>query len=187
VTRRDPTEPLWRTWWRRAFGGFLLLTLLVGLWLSYRPAGFVDQPEVVVSDEASEPDAGPVVVRSEDRTEPPRDEPTEVDDNRMTPEEAEAFIAAARDPAETSVQVLNAGGGSDATEEAADALRELGYDVVAVNESRVDLTETTVLFTEGNKTEGQALRAREDRVVGIAVNDRLSDGVDLHVLVAPDW
>jgi hypothetical protein len=190
VTRRDPGEPLWRTWWRRLFGGFLLLTLVGGLWLSYRPAGFTDGPDVAAEDdEKSEPakDPGPIVIHSEGESEPPDDQASEESDTTMTPEEAEAFIAAARDPAETSVQVLDAGGGSEATDEAADALREAGYDVVAVNTSRADYSVTTVLFTEGNKTEGQALRAREERVADIAPNDRLSDAVDLHVVVASDW
>ena len=187
MTRRDPDEPLWRAWWRRAFGGFLLLTLLVGVWLSYRPAGFVDEPDVARSDEASERDPGPVVIRSERSTEKARDEPTETGDSTMTPEEAEAFIAAARDPEDTTVQVLDAGGGSDAADDATEALRDAGYDVVATNPSRVEFPVTTVLYTEGNRTEGQALRARVQRVADIGINDRLSVDVDLHVMVASDW
>src|SRR3712207_7722092 len=62
-------------------------------------------------------------------------------------------IDAARDPEETTVQVLDAGGGSTATNDAADALREFGYDVVAINSSRIDYPTTTVLFTEGNDAE----------------------------------
>ena len=178
-------EAQWRIWWRRGFASFLGLALLIGLFISYRPAGFSAAPPTP-SDEATaapdEPDAEPTELASEGPAESEAPDP-----DAMTQAEAEAFIEDARDPEETSVQVLDAGGGPTATAEAAEALRELGYDVVAVNSSRTDYTETTVLFTEGNKTEAMALRAREERVATAARNERLSEGVDLHVVVASDW
>ncbi len=85
------------------------------------------------------------------------------------------------------MQVLDAGGGSAATEDVDQVLRELGYDVVAVNAARQGRTVTTVLYTEGNEAEAEALRAREQRVAEVGRNETLSEGVDLHVVVAPDW
>ena len=186
MTQHDADEPLWRLWWRRGFAAFLALALLLGLYLSFRPAGFEDEPEVAgeaePSDSASEsaPAPGPTAAVSE-----PAAEPTE--DEGLTPQEAEDLIAAARPPEETSVQLLDAGGGSDAVNDAAEVLRELGYDVVAINPSRTEYDTTTVLFTDGNEAEAQALPARDERFADVAPNERLSDGVDVHVVVGSDW
>jgi hypothetical protein len=180
-------EPLWRIWWRRGFAAFLGIALLVGLYVSYRPAGFSAAPEV--STEATTEPAPPGEGDGETASEATSEAASEAvaDEDAMTKAEAEAFIEKARDPEETSVQVLDAGGGATATAEAAEALRELGYDVVAVNSSRTDYTETTVLFTEGNRVAAMALRAREERVATAKPNERLSDAVDLHLVIAPDW
>lgn len=184
MTQHDVDEPAWRPWWRRAFAAFLALALLVGLYLSFRPSGFEDEPELAgeaePSDSATEPAPPPPPAASE-----PPAQPTE--DSGLTPAEAEDLIAAARPPEETSVQLLDAGGGSDAVNEAAEVLRELGYDVVAINPSRTNYDTTTVLFTEGNDAEAQALPARDERFAEVAPNERLSDGVDVHVVIGSDW
>lgn len=181
---RDPAEPAWRVWWRRGFAAFLAVALVVGLYLSFRPSGFDDQ-DLAADATPSAPAA---------RSEPPAPPPSEVrptappdGEEQLTRAQINALIAAARQPQETTVQVLDAGGGSDATNDAADVLRELGYDVVAINSSRTDFDTTTVLFTEGNDAEAEALSARDDRFAETAPNERLSDDVDLHVVVGPDW
>ena len=183
MTQHDASEPEWRLWWRRGFAAFLVVALLVGLYLSFRPSGFEDEPELAgeaqPSEGASEAQPPPAA-----ESEPPA-EPTE--DGGLTPEEAEELIAAARPPEETSVQLLDAGGGSDAVNDAAEVLRELGYDVVAINPSRTEYNTTTVLFTDGNEAEAQALPARDERFAEVAPNERLSDGVDVHVVVGSDW
>lgn len=187
MTQHDADEPQWRLWWRRGFAAFLALALLLGLYLSFRPAGFEDEPEVAgeaePSDSASEsaPEPEPTAATSE-----PAAEPTEADEG-LTPDQAEDLIAAARPPEETSVQLLDAGGGSDAVNEAAEVLREIGYDVVAINPSRTEYDTTTVLFTDGNQAEAQALPAHDERFAEVAPNERLSDGVDVHVVVGSDW
>lgn len=191
MMQRDPAEPLWRVWRRRLFGAALAAALIIGLFLSFRPTTFGPDDEV-----AGDPEA----------TEEPRDDrgkgrgngnggggsggeedPTEEATEGLTQEEADALIAEARDPEETTVQILDAGGGSSATSSVQEALGELGYDVVAVNASRIDYPVTTVLYTEGSDAEAEALRARDERFADIAKNDRLSEGVDLHVVVAADW
>jgi hypothetical protein len=86
------------------------------------------------------------------------------------------------------VQVLEAGGGMGATNAAADFLSdEFGYQIINVTSARVDVSETTVWFTDGNEPEARALRARERRVAVVEENQGLNEGTDLHVLVGPNW
>ena len=179
-----------RQWWRRGFATFLILAFVVGLYLSFRPSGFEEDPQLAGDGEATEAaeeagDAGDT--GGDEGEEPAAEAPGEAEDEGLTEEEAEELIAAARDPEETTVQVLDAGGGSTATSDVADALRNEGYDVVAINSSRADYSVTTVLYTAGNEAEAEALRARDERFAETAPNERLSEGVDLHVVVAPDW
>lgn len=185
MTEHYPDEPAWRHWWRRAFAGFLALALIVGLYLSFKPSGFSDEPELAGDAEPSETASEPEPEPAEPAASEPAAEPTE--NPGLSPAEAEELIAAARPPEETSVQVLDAGGGSDAVNEAAEVLRELGYDVVAINPSRTEYDTTTVLYTDGNEAEAQALPAHDERFADVAPNERLSDGVDVHVVVGSDW
>lgn len=176
-------DPVWRVWWRRGFAAFLVLTLVVGLYLSFRPTTFEEEPDVVSAEKSETPkkQQRPQVVEPDD------EESEVVVDEGLSDAEIEELIAAARDPEATTVQVLDAGGGSTATNEAADILREMGYDVVAINSSRTEYPITTVLYTEGNEAEAEALPARDERFAETAPNERLSEGVDLHVVVGPDW
>ncbi|HVM19316.1 MAG TPA: LytR C-terminal domain-containing protein [Egibacteraceae bacterium] len=191
--RGDVDEPRWRAWWRIGFATFLGLALVVGLFLSFRPAGFDEDTDLAGDSEATE------APQQADETEAPGDQQTAGDgdqdgegddgeeDEGLTDEEREALIEAARDPEQTTVQVLDAGGGGSAASDVASVLGDLGYDVVAINSARDDYSVTTVLFTEGNEAEAEGLRAREERVTEVGLNERLSDAVDLHVMVGPDW
>jgi hypothetical protein len=184
-------ERHWHDWWRIGFGAFLALAFVVGLYMSLwtgEPAQVrtpepdpiadaTDEPEEEVA--GAEPEGEPQV--EVEVEEEPTEEPT------LSPEEVEELIEAARAPGETSVQVLDAGGGSAALSSAVDSLRETGYRIVNVTSARGDVSTTTVLFTTGNEAEAEALRARDSRFAGLEENDRFSDGVDLHVLVGPDW
>ena len=180
--QQEPTEEPWRVWWRRGFAAFLAAALVLGLFLSFRPSGFDDSPDLATDAGRSER-----AQASEPVAPPSEAEPVEPDDDGLTPAQAQQLIDAARAPEETTVQVLDAGGGSDAANDAADALREFGYDVVAINSSRTDYPITTVLFTAGNEAEAQALPARDERFAEIGPNERLSDDVDIHVVVGADW
>ena len=188
--QRFAGEADWRTWWRRAFATTLILALVIGLYVSFRPSGFEDSPEVAGVSESTEPPAPDESAAADEGAEDEEqieEESEPPEDTGLTKAEAQALIDAAREPGETTVQVLDAGGGSDATSDAADALRELGYDVVAINSSRQDYPTTTVLFTDGNEAEAEALRARDERFAETARNERLSEGVDVHIVVGPDW
>jgi hypothetical protein len=125
--------------------------------------------------------AVPPVDTEPEAAETPTPEPT------PTGPPPEELIAAAPDPERTSVQVLDAGGGPTRTLSVTDALEDLGYQVVNVTSSRTDVTTTTIWYTDGNEDAGLALRARDERFAVVEENERLSPGVDLHVLVGPDW
>lgn len=173
--------------------GGLLGILLIGLLWAFNPAEeggvrFAGDPspadgeteeageeDGAEDEEEADPDPDP------DATAQPSPEPTE------TGPPAEELIAAAPDPAETSVQVLDAGGGASRTQAAAEALEELGYQVVNTTSARIDVTATTVWFSEGSEEAALALRARDERVVEVGENEAFSPGVDLHLLVGPDW
>jgi hypothetical protein len=126
---------------------------------------------------------------SEDQEQDEEAEPDPEPTPTPTPDEdAEELIAAARDPGDTTVQVLEAGGGMSATNDAADYLSdEFDYNVINVTSARVDVSETTVWYTGDNEPEALALRAREPRVAVVEENQGLNVGTDLHVLVGPNW
>ncbi|MPZ73098.1 MAG: hypothetical protein GEU74_07675 [Nitriliruptorales bacterium] len=93
------------------------------------------------------------------------------------------------DPSSVTIQVLDTvgfGSGPDALA-AAEVLRGLGYDVVAVNPTRRTARTTTVLVTAGHRDEARALRDSDERFAEIRGNDGFSDKVDLHVLVGPGF
>lgn len=97
------------------------------------------------------------------------------------------LIAAALPPAETTVQVLDAGGGDAAVDAVVTRLEGIGYDIVAIQDSGRDVTATTVYWTADNLAEAEALRARDPRFQVVEANQGLSEGVSIHVLVGPDF
>jgi hypothetical protein len=173
---------------RIALLGGLVIALLWGLVWALNPSeggvtltapGRQDAPEETAEadDDASPAPADP------DPTETAVPEP----DPTPTGPPPEELIAAAPDPSDTTVQVLDAGGGPTRTLGVTDALEDLGYEVVNVTSSRTNVGTTTVWYTEGNEEAGLALRARDERFAEVEENERLSSGVDLHVLVGSDW
>jgi hypothetical protein len=93
------------------------------------------------------------------------------------------------DPAEVSVQVLDAvGDGGVTASAAAEELREAGFDVIVINRASRGYDVTTVFWTDGQGPGGravaEALGTDEARVTPAEV--RLSDSVDVHVVVGSD-
>jgi hypothetical protein len=167
-------------------GVLLVVFLFMLLWAlnPSRDGGLTMRAE----DGAPEEDPGNGVATP--APEPTEPEPTEPEpEAEPTPEgpPPEELIAAAAEPAETTVQVLDAGGGPVRTLSVTETLEELGYNVTNVTSSRSDVATTTVWFTEGDEPQGLALRARDPRFAEVAPNERLNEGVNLHVLVGPDW
>lgn len=174
------------------FVGVLLLSLYVGLtWalaIEDRPdAGRIAEAEAVreqaeseraASEAAASEAVQPQPTAAATATEVPQPEVT------VAPEE---LIALAKTPAETSVQVLEAGGGNASVDQVVSALEAIGYEVVAINDSSRDVSVTTVYYTADNEPQAEALRARDPRFQEIEPNQGLSDQVDIHVLVGPDF
>ena len=175
---------------RVLFVGALLLALYAGLtWalaIEARPdasriaeaAAAREQAasEEAASEQAAEPTAEPAATAS--ATAVPEPVVT------VAPEE---LIALAKAPAETTVQVLEAGGGNASVDSVVSALEAIGYEVVAINDSSRDVVVTTVYFTEDNEPQAEGLRARDPRFQAVEPNQGLSEGVDIHVLVGPDF
>jgi hypothetical protein len=125
---------------RIALLGGLVIALLWGLVWALNPSeggvtftapGRQDAPEETAEadDDASPAPADP------DPTETAVPEP----DPTPTGPPPEELIAAAPDPSDTTVQVLDAGGGPTRTLGVTDALEDLGYEVVNVTSSRTDV------------------------------------------------
>lgn len=139
---------------------------------------------------------GPVVVRSPSPTATsPSPEPTPAGDFELPAQPTETAgtteipsgIDGAKSPEETTVQVLDGSGDEAAVEDAAETLRELGYNVVAINSAAVAYERTTVLASDGRGAEAEALRRRDDRFTDVGENTNLNPEVDLHVVVGADW
>lgn len=90
-----------------------------------------------------------------------------------------------RDP--VAVQVLDAGGGRERTDDVVATLTELGYEIVAVNGVRRRVDVTTVMWNDNHKNDALALLDRDDRFSTERKNDQYTPAVPLHVLVGPDW
>ncbi len=175
---------------RVLFVGGLLLALYVGLtWalaVEDRPdAGAIAAAEAAreaaqSESEAAASDAPSVTATPEPTpgltTTPP---PATVDPQEL--------IAAARPPAETTVQILDAGGGNALVDAVRIRLEEIGYQIIAVQESSRRVDRTTVYFTEENQAQAEGLRARDPRFQVVEANRGLSRSVDIHVLVGPNF
>lgn len=172
---------------RVIFVGALGLALYAGLNWALNPDPRPDAESIALAEaarEASESEAAEAAAVSE----PEEPESTPVTPDAVpTTDAPEVLIAAAKPPTETTVQVLDAGGGSASVDAAVAALESIGYQVVSVRGSSRDVTRTTVYFTAEAQAEADALRARDPRFQVVEPNQGLSEGVDIHVLVAPDF
>lgn len=96
--------------------------------------------------------------------------------------------AAAADPRETDVQVLDGGVGTERYADAVGVLEDLGYLIIASGPATRDYAETTVFVTEGYDDEAAGLAVADDRFTNVVANDvGLSEDVELHVVVGDDW
>lgn len=176
---------------RLLFVGALLLTLYVSLtWalaVEDRPdAASIAEAEALRDQQESELAAG--ITSSEDSTAGAT--PTATASDAPTPVatvDPQELIALAEAPPETTVQILDAGGGGVAVDAVESALEAIGYEVVAINDSSRDVSATTVYFTGENQPQAEGLRARDPRFQVVEPNQGLSDGVDIHVLVGPGF
>lgn len=117
----------------------------------------------------------------------PEPSPTQQVTSPPTPQEATETQAALQSAKNITVQVLDAVGSGTYAADAAEVLRELGYEVVVVNSTPRRVTETTVLASPGHKKDAQQLKRRDPRFAVIGANADFNETVDLHVLVGPDF
>ena len=179
----DPLDDSFRRSLLRALGGGVLAMLVT--------FGITAALTVVGHEDTNEP--GPAMISPSDVADVPTVDPPEptqpeaTDPPTVAPEPTEQTEASVPDdPSDVTVQVLDtvgAGDGRDALE-AAQVLRDLGYDVVAVFSTRRTTDTTVILATVGHSDEAEALRATDPRFAQVGPNDGFSREVDLHVLVA---
>lgn len=142
-----------------------------------------DEDTTATETEAASPAAEPSEQAPEDDGEAAEETPQE-----EAPEEEDP--ASQVDPGEISIQVLDAVGrdGGAAARATADELRSAGYNVVVINGASRSYSSTTVFWSEGQGPGGRAvaatLGASEARRTPAEV--RLSDSVDVHVVVGSD-
>lgn len=139
------------------------------------PNVVADDRETAAPEETREPETQPVVATEEPAPEETQD--TETDDIN---EDAKLITEG------ISVQVLNGTLQPDAGEGMSTRLTELGFTVVAVEESSRAYSETTVFWSVPEAE--QAARALADRFGWIAEPkpENLSPDVSLHVVVGAD-
>lgn len=177
---------------RLLFVGGLVLALYVGLSWALNPDERPDAASIAEAEaarEASESELAEAAADDDEDTQAADDvgaTPTPTVEPVATQDPAE-IIALAEPPSETTVQVLDAGGGSASVDAAIAVLESIGYDVRAISPSSRDVAQTTVYFTADNQDEAEALRAREPRFQVVEPNQGLSEGVDIHVLVGPGF
>lgn len=138
--------------------------------------------------EEPSPDDEVVAEPTDEPTQEPSAEPTEPSPE---PSESEVSPAAEVDPAEVSIQVLDAVGGDDGSAAAravADELRAAGYDVVVVNRASRSYETTTVFWSSGQEAGGRQVAAALDtsEAEPTPAEVQLSDAVDVHVVVGAD-
>lgn len=114
-----------------------------------------------------------------------RPSPTPDPSPRAVPTPAE--VTEQPDAAGVTVQVLYNGADDAVAAEAAEALRELGYDVVAVNDTEHTADATTILYSPGHQQAAEDLRERDGRFGMVEANTIFVESVNLHVLVGPDF
>ena len=182
VRHADPTDHSFRTSLLRAAGGGLVaMVITFGITAVLANVGredgtggpAVQSPPDVAAAETTQPPP------TEDR------EPTEAA-TATEPLPTEVTTVTPDDPSDVTVQVLDTvgtGTGADAVA-AADVLRDLGYDVIAVRANRRTVQTTTVLANPGYDDEANALRDTDERFAEVGPNDGFSDTADLHILVA---
>ena len=121
---------------------------------------------------------------SEASAAPPSDvsvDPTPQPTSEPAPEQTDGSVV------DVTVQVLDAVGSGTFAEDAAAALRELGYEVVVINTTPRRVEQTTVLYTDGHREDAEQLRNTDERFGEVRANADFSPSVDLHVLVGPDF
>lgn len=140
-------------------------------------------PAVVLTGTPAAPTTPPALAESPTPSPEPEPEPT-VQPTSEAPLPTETTEVPVRG---ITVQVLEQVGAEAQAAEAAAVLRELGYDVVAVNATDRQVDTTTVLASDGRLSDAEQLARLDERFAAVTANDGFSEDVNLHVIVAADF
>lgn len=186
----DPEDDSFRRSLLRAVaGGLIAMVLTFGVTAVLMVVGR-DDPDggpVVSTDDS--PAASEAIAEAPAATES-EPEPTDLPEATDPPPSDLGATDAPTEEADTSdvtVQVLDAAGTGTHAEDAADVLRDLGYDVIVVNTTARRVDTTTILATPGSEDAAEALREQDPRFAEIDENADFNPSVDLHILVGPDF
>lgn len=162
--------------------------------------GQMQAPEVgdpVIEDpgtaaETAPDDADPATAGDDTDAETPDDAtPTEAAtaDDEAPPADTETAATGEADPADVSVQVLDAAGDGGARADAAEAaLREHGHPIVARHQAVRTYEQSTLFYTPGHEEEARQIAARHPEFTVVEEKpDNLSDSVAVHVVVGLDY
>lgn len=86
-----------------------------------------------------------------------------------------------------TVQVLNASGDAALLDEVSQVLEEMGYAVVARSRAARGYDQTVIMWSDGFRTEAEAMRNADRRFTLVQPNERLDPSIDLHVIIGADW
>lgn len=175
----DPDDTTFRrSLLRAAAGGLIAMVVTFGITALLTQIG------------RNTPTDSPAVVQNEPLSSAPSPSPrppaaTEAETSRPTEPTVEPASEIPQEP--VTVQVLYPPGLDDVAGEVAEVLRDLGYDVAAVNATARTTQTTTILATAGHEEDAAELRQTDPRFAQIEPNDGFSQDVDLHVLVGEDF
>ncbi|MBW3658855.1 MAG: LytR C-terminal domain-containing protein [Actinobacteria bacterium] len=143
----------------------------------------VPASEAPPADEGTTPTEAATAPEEDLTATPTEDEP--VADG--TGEDSSGADAGALDPADISVQVLDATGeGGAAGDEVAEQLTQDGFNVVATNQAVRVYEVTTVFYTPGNEAKAEQLAAMYGYDAVEPEPGNLSHSVDVHLVVGTD-
>ena len=186
----DPDDTSFRrSLLRAAAGGVAALVLTFAITAVLTRTGQIGEgggPAMVLTSPPDAPaSAAPTLDTELESPAPsPAPEPTQPPPTTPAPEPT----AASEIPvAGITVQVLEQVGAEAQAAEAAEVLRQLGYDVVAVNTTDRQVDTTTVLASAGYTEAAQQLQRTDERFGVITANDGFSEDVNLHVIVGADF
>lgn len=154
-----------------------LIIIGVVVWVAAGTFGGDDGTPVAQSSPSPTPSRSKAPVESPSPTPTPKASPS------PKPSPSESLITKG-----VTLQVLNASGDSDADDRIADRLDQLGFEVVTVEDSLSDLTETHVYWAHpGAQAAARALAKKMGWIAEAQPSElSLSAEVDLHILVGAD-
>lgn len=167
------------------FMPWILIAVVAGtaVWIAVDALGGGGLKEPVVASASDEPSETPTPTVVEETPTPiPVETPTPKPSRSPKPRPTEVELITEG----VTVQVLNGTGSTDADDAMADRLAQLGFDVIAVDESSKAYEVTTVFWS--SEQWADAARALADRF-GWAAGpkpDNLSPEVSIHVVVGSD-